>query len=239
MVELYYDFHIHSCLSPCAEDDMTPNNIVNMAALAGLEAIAVADHNSCLNLPAVKALCDEAGLLLVPAMELTTAEEAHILCFLPDVEAALDFSRHVRARLPDIPNNPDIFGEQTVMNERDEVTSRESIMLAGASDIGVYEAAGLLRSYGGVALPAHVDRPSFSIISNLGFVTPDMGFASAEVSRGTERQTLLERHPALRGMRLIADSDAHSLGMIYDAENTINIKERSAAAVIDIMRGGG
>ena len=116
-----YDLHIHSCLSPCGEEEMTPNNIVGMAQILELPVIAVADHNTARQLPAIKKLADEAGILLVPAIEVTTAEEAHVLSLFPDVETALKMSDELYAALPPIKNKPDIFGHQWVMDENDEV----------------------------------------------------------------------------------------------------------------------
>lgn len=99
-MNVYYDLHMHSCLSPCGADDMTPNNLVNMAALAGLQVIAVADHNTTKNVPAATKVGQQVGVLVVPAMELTTKEDIHVLCLLPDLDAAEAFREYVYARLP-------------------------------------------------------------------------------------------------------------------------------------------
>ncbi len=109
-MKLYYDLHMHSCLSPCGADDMTPSNIAGMAALAGQKIVALADHNTTKNCPAFIHTAQSNGLLALPAMELTTREEAHVLCLLPSLEAADEFDRYVYARLPDIKNRPEIFG---------------------------------------------------------------------------------------------------------------------------------
>ena len=147
MFELYYDFHIHSCLSPCGDVDMTPYNLVNMAAINGLEVIALTDHNTARNCPAAIRAGEEAGLLVLPGMELTTSEEVHVICLFEQTAAALEFSDYVYARLPDIENMPGIFGEQVLMDEKDHGLGRLSKLLINATTISVTEVKGLV--YGG------------------------------------------------------------------------------------------
>ena len=101
-----YDLHTHSCLSPCVDNDMTPNNLVNMAALLGCEILAVTDHNTCRNAPAAVRVGEAAGVLVIPGMELCTAEEAHVVCLFETVEAALAFDEYVAAHTMHIPNRP-------------------------------------------------------------------------------------------------------------------------------------
>ena len=227
---------MHSCLSPCSENDITPANIANMAALAGLRIIAVSDHNTCGNCAAVMTAARVAGITAVPAMELTTCEEVHVLCLLPSLSAADGFSDYVRARLPDIPNDPQIFGKQLLMDDTDRVTGEEPRMLVGATSIGIYDVAALVREFGGVALPAHIDRPSFSITSNLGFLDEAMGFTAAEITRNADRDTLFAMNPALGGMVTVTNSDAHSLEMIRDAEFSMELPEPTAECVIEYLR---
>jgi len=173
--ELYYDLHIHSCLSPCADDDMTPKNIARMMALAGYDIIAVADHNSALNCKAVLQAARQAGILAVPAIELTTREEVHVLCLLPDLDAAESLGSYLYTKLPDIQNRADIFGRQLCMDEWDRIIAQEEKLLISSADVGIYDVYDLVKSYGGTAIPAHVGRHSFSLISNLGFTTRPCG----------------------------------------------------------------
>ena len=121
MHNLHYDLHIHSCLSPCGDNDMTPGNIVGMATIKELDVIAVTDHNSCRNCPAVMKLADAYGIIAIPGMELTTAEEVHVLCLFSCLEDALKWNDFVDTKRVLIENKPDIFGEQLMMNEDDEV----------------------------------------------------------------------------------------------------------------------
>ena len=232
-MKVFYDFHIHSCLSPCGDNDMTPCNIAGMAALCGLQAIAVADHNSCGNCPAVLSAAREKGILAVPAMELTTAEEAHVLCLLPDVDAAMEFSAYVYSRLPDIPNNTGIFKAQLIYGENDNVIGEEPRFLLTATEISINEVFLLLREFGGVAVPAHVDRRSFSVLSNLGSWHPSWGFTAYE--QYDRDFDLTGRFPEMKGLKRIFNSDAHSLDRMRDAENTIELARLDAKTIIESL----
>ena len=140
-MEYFADLHIHSCLSACGDEDMTPANICGMAKLKGLDAIAICDHNSARNLPAAQELCDAYGLLLLPGMEITTREEVHLLGYFETVEAALAFGEMLRGHLPNKKNKPQFFGRQLVMNSDDEIIGEEEALLIGATDLPLAEAA--------------------------------------------------------------------------------------------------
>ena len=227
-MKLYYDLHMHSALSPCADDAMTPANMVNMAALCGLEIIALSDHNSCRNCPAFLRHAEEAGLLAVPAMELTTSEEVHVLCLLPSLDAALAWNEEVYRALPDIPNREDIFGTQYYFDENDQITGSEKRLLISATGIGIYDVAERVRAYGGLALPAHVDKDAFSLLSNLGLYDPGMGFHLVEVTRRASPDLL-------PGIPKIINSDAHRLEEMEDAVYSLQIEAKTPKAVIDAL----
>lgn len=237
-MKLTYDLHMHSCLSPCADDEMTPANMAGMAMLAGMDVVALSDHNTARNCGAFMEACAKAGLLALPAMELTTSEEAHILCLLPTLEAALALDDYVYERLLPVKNRPEKFGRQLLMDADEKVTGEEERLLLNATSIGVYDVAALLRGFGGVAVPAHIDRDSFSIISNLGFMDREMGFGIVELSRGADAAALAAGHAELRGMPVLVNSDAHRLCDMPDAEFALEADERTAAAVIDAIRLG-
>ena len=114
MTPYYYDLHIHSCLSPCADDDMTPNNIAGMAALKGLQILALTDHNSCKNCPAFFAACKRQGIIPVAGMELSTAEDVHLVCLFENIEDAMRFDVEIEKHLMSVDNRPEIFGNQLV-----------------------------------------------------------------------------------------------------------------------------
>ena len=133
MIPLFYDLHIHSCLSPCGDDDMTPANIAGMAAVKGLDVIALTDHNSCKNCPAAMHHGAAYGVTVIPGMELTTEEEVHVICLFPSIEDALAFDALVYEKIMPVPNREDIFGRQQIMNEKDEVTGKVEHLLINAT----------------------------------------------------------------------------------------------------------
>ncbi|NLP48662.1 MAG: PHP domain-containing protein [Clostridiales bacterium] len=234
-MEYFYDFHIHSCLSACADDDMTPYNLVNMAKLAGLDIIALTDHNSCLNCPAAIRAGDLAGICVVPGMELCTQEEVHLICLFPHVEKALSFSQFVSRRLPQIENDPAIFGQQWVFDHSDRLIENSKLFLSGASSIGLHEAVGHVEALGGVCYPAHINRPSYSLLSNLGGLDESMRFKAFEACPRTDLNELYRAHPYLKKLHLLRGSDAHRLQDIADAANKINLQTCSPAGLIDFF----
>ena len=131
----YYDLHIHSCLSPCGDDDMTPNNIAGMAALKGLQVLALTDHNTCKNCPAFFAACKKQGIIPIAGAEVTTAEDIHAVCLFPSLEAAMNFDRLMDERRVRVANEPDIFGRQQIMDEEDNVIGEEKYLLINALDL--------------------------------------------------------------------------------------------------------
>ena len=128
-MKLYYDLHIHSCLSPCGDNEMTPYNLVNMAKVFGYDIIALTDHNSSLNCESAVKIGKEIGITVVPGMELCTSEEIHCICLFPTVERAMEFSVFVRTLMPPIKNKEHIFGEQLVMDCEDGILGNEVLSL--------------------------------------------------------------------------------------------------------------
>ncbi len=238
MISCACDFHIHSCLSPCGDNDMTPNNLANMAAISGCEIIAITDHNTCKNAAAVMRAGEEAGLLVVPGMELCTAEEAHVVCLFETLEGAMEFDSYIYKNMPHIPNRAEIFGEQRLLDENDELLGLEENLLLVSSFVGVNEVRALAEQYGGAAFPAHVDKDSYSVIASLGSIPAEAGFSTAEVTRGCDLDRLLERQPELQGMLILRDSDSHYLETLTDEPRRIDLPEKSRRAVVETIRTG-
>ncbi len=236
-MKLFYDLHLHSCLSPCGSEDMTPADLAAMCKLAGLDVVALTDHNTCGNCAAFCRAARRNGLLALAGMELCTREDIHIVCLFPTVEAAEACSSQVAQRLPAMPNDPAVFGPQVYMDDGDLILGEEPKLLAAAADIGVDQAAALAASYGGVAYPAHIDRPSFSLLGVLGLWEPSFGFPLAEVSRRCPPE--FARRPDLRGVPLITASDAHYLDQVWSAEYAMDVPEATPQAVLDWIRRGG
>ena len=231
-----YDLHIHSCLSPCADDEMTVNNIANMAMLCGLDIIALTDHNSLKNCPAFFAACDRIGLAPVAGTELNTREEIHVLCLFPSISAGMEFDAYIEKIMPHFVNNPYIFGRQLIVDENDTVVGEEQKLLVAACDIGIDELYDLMQAFGGVAVPSHIDRPSNSIISNLGFISPDYRFKYYELKNIDSLHLILPQNPALSNAKYITNSDAHSLiDLASRTPGSISLRERSAPALIEAL----
>ncbi len=199
------DLHIHSCLSPCAELDMTPKRIIQRALDAELDIIAIADHNSCENLDAAVGLAGKMGIALLPAMEIASAEEVHVLALFDTLQAALGMQERVYAGLPGMENDPVFWGEQVVVNGEDEVLGFNSRLLAGATDMPLNRLVDAIHGFGGLAIASHVDRESFSVISQLGFIPAGVRFDALEVS-GPVPPYVEEA-----GLAAVRSSDAHRL----------------------------
>lgn len=229
-MKLSFDLHLHSCLSPCGGAENTPADLAAMCALAGLDVVALTDHNTSGNCGAFLRAAERNRLLALSGMELTTREEVHVVCLFPDLPSAAAFDARIKPLLPCIPNNPLFFGPQLLMDDTDRILGEESAFLAGAAEIGIYEVAALTDQYGGVSFPAHIDRPSFSLLSNLGFWDTNMGFPLAELS--PHCPTTLLRRPDLAGVTLITNSDAHYLDQVLDPHQYMDLPERSPEAVI-------
>ncbi len=207
-----YDLHIHSCLSPCAENEMTPTSIAGFAKLQGAELLAITDHNAALNLPAAQLACKAYGLRLLPGIEVTSAEEIHLLCYFGKVEAALAMGEVLYGSLPAQPYNRDIWGEQLVMDENDEIVSRPQKLLSAATGLDIYAVKTLCESLGGLCVPAHVDKETTSLLSVLGFAPEDLPFAAFEVKRPEHSlEKLLAAGRLPKGREILTSSDAHSL----------------------------
>ena len=236
-MKITYDFHIHSCLSPCGNEEMTPQNIVNMSMIMGYDAIALTDHNTSKNCPAVHSLAEKAGIMFIPGMELCTAEEVHIVCLFPCLDRAMSFSEYVYTTIPPVKNKPQIFGEQSICNENDEIIGTEERLLITASAISCSRVADIVSQYGGVCYPAHIDRSSFSILSNLGMINEDFGFTCAEIYDISREQELKEKHPYLNKLKILSDSDAHQLEAMRIPQQTIEIENKSIDSIFKYLNG--
>ncbi|WP_418463877.1 PHP domain-containing protein [Frisingicoccus sp.] len=236
MTQLTYDLHIHSCLSPCGDNDMTPANIAGMAAVKGLDVIAVTDHNSCRNCAPAMKMAEEYGVIALPGMELCTEEEVHVVCLFPDLQAALDFDAYVYDKMLKIPNKEKIFGEQLLYNDMDEIIGKEPNLLLCNTSIGFDEVYALTEERGGIMIPAHVDKTTNSLIANLGFIPPDSQFTCAEIKNLSKKEELLRQHVYLNQCRIISNSDAHYLEHINEPEHRIEVSGTSASEIIKALK---
>ena len=243
MQPVYYDLHVHSALSPCAESDMSPNDIVGMALLNNLDLIAITDHNSLSNtlsvINAAKAAREEHGkeLIVLPGVEVSTVEEVHVLCLFDNINTALSFEDELVPYFSALSNRIDIFGSQILYDENDCVTGEMNRMLIAPTSISFDELYLLTHKYNGAFIPAHIDRASFSVISNLGFIPPHLDINTIEVSpHGVENGFLEKNEDARMRKNILISSDAHQLWAISERENFLLLPELTAKAAIDFLR---
>lgn len=234
MSRYFYDLHVHSCLSPCGDDDMTPANIAGMAALKGLGIVALTDHNSSKNCPAFFKACKAQGVIPVAGMELTTLEDVHLVCLFPDLESAMAFDADVEMRRTPIKNRPEIFGRQLIMDHEDTVIAEEENLLLYATELSLEDGKKLCESFGGVSYPAHIDRESNGIVAILGGVPDDAGFSAFELNDSKSSDEYKKRFPHLSEMLQLVSSDAHYLWNISEAENAVELEDEPYSS--DLVR---
>lgn len=211
---MLYDLHIHSCLSPCANDDMTPSTIAGLAKLAGAELISIADHNSARNLPAAEICCKAYGIQLLPAIEVNTAEEIHMLCYFPSVQAAMTLSDELYEGLSTFSYDDNIWGKQLVMDEDDNIVDTQNKLLTGAAAMDIYTIKARTEALGGIAVPAHADKDSYSLLSVLGFCPDDLDFELFELKNPLTYASLCDKGFLPAGKPIITSSDAHCINDI-------------------------
>jgi PHP family Zn ribbon phosphoesterase len=195
------DLHNHSCLSPCGSLDMSPYTIASRARERGVRLLALTDHNSSLNCPAFAAACRAEGVVPLFGMEATVLEEVHVLCLFGSLESALAFSEDWYKLLPSIPNDPERLGDQVYVDQDENIIGEVDTYLGVAAEVALDDLGPRVVSYGGLAIPAHVDRQAFSMTSQLGFIV-DGPWAALECVR-------LPPSIDTRGYPLTTSSDAH------------------------------
>lgn len=229
-MKVCYDLHIHSALSPCADNDMTPINIVAKASAAGLEMIAVADHNQISNVKATMNIGRILGVTVVPAMELQTTEDIHFLCLFENFDDLENFYNSIDFLT--IKNNTEIYGDQLIINEKDEITGIELRLLSVSSNVNEYEIYEKVKKYNGIAIPAHINRDMNGIVNTLGEV-PDT-YKIVELSNECEDETIQKYSEKYK---VIVDSDSHCLESIGKKHNIIEIKNNTSKALLKCLYG--
>lgn len=202
------DLHLHSCLSPCGDLSMSPRTIAKILADRGIALAALTDHNSALNCPAFAEACMRCGIAPLFGIEAQTREECHVLCLFADIEKALALGDELYALMPPVMNIPEKMGDQVWVDENDDIMGEVDKYLVASADIGLEALADRVIGEGGLVIPAHVDRPYFSLTSQLGFV-PDGPWTALEVTRMPDNSAPDTVLPDTRGYPLITSSDAH------------------------------
>lgn len=226
MNKYYYDFHIHSCLSPCGDDDNTPNNIAGMGAIAGLNIMALTDHNTTRNCPAFFAAAKKHGIIAIAGMELTTAEDIHVVCLFEHLDDAMRFDEEISGRHRiKIKNRVDIYGEQYVMDGDDNVIGTEEYFLPIATDIPIEDTVTITAKYNGICFPAHIDRQANGIVATLGTFPRLPEFFAYELHDVDNKEEYVNNYPILKDKLMLCGSDAHYLWDIRDRSAYIELED--------------
>jgi PHP family Zn ribbon phosphoesterase len=224
------ELHVHTVLSPCAEVEMIPPLIVQEALARGINLIAIVDHNACANVAAVQQAAAGTGLVVLPGMEAQTREEVHVLCLFDTLETALAWEAELRAALPVLENDAEHFGDQFVVDAAGDFVRRETQLLLTSAQLSIDEVCARVDRLGGLAIPAHVDRPAFGLLTNLGLVPPDLHLAALEVSRHLHPLDAKKKFPQLKSHTLLQGGDAHRLDELLGA----NVFKLEAPTVAEI-----
>ena len=225
------DLHIHSLLSPCGDIEMTPFNIVAKALEKGLSVIGITDHNSTLQCEEVVRIASREGLFVLCGAEITTKEEVHLLAFVDGFDKLAKLQNYLNNHLPKVPNNPDVFGYQLVVNENEEVIYQEDNLLISALDQTIEEIEQFIGSLNGIFIPAHIDKKQNSVMSQLGFMPSGLNPDALELSPGTDADIFRTKNRYLDSFKLIHSSDAHYLEDIGRVFTNLSITELSFDAV--------
>ncbi len=217
------DLHIHSVLSPCTSLAMSPHRIVAEARARGLDVIALCDHNAAANVPYVRRLAAGRPAVLC-GLEIQSEEEVEVLAYFPDEESALKLAEELYPLLPDIPCDPEIFGDQVVVNEHDDIVGRMDRLLLSPVPLPLEEVVRRVHERGGLVVPAHVDRAPGGLLAVLGFFPPGP-WSAVEIAPWTELAEAEETWPELRALVILRSSDAHMPEEIGRAWTEIAVRE--------------
>jgi len=217
------DLHIHSVLSPCGDYEMAPLAVLNEAKKKHLDLIAITDHNSGENVAAFVEAFRTSGIVVLGGMEVTTAEEAHVLTLFDDVDALKLWQEIVYDALPEVKNDEEAFGVQIEVTAQNDVVKIHDRFYAGTTSLSIDAVVSCVNRLGGLCIPAHVDKPVFSVISQLGMIPPDLDVIAAEVYRKRRIADACKQFPELRHYSLVRGSDAHYLKDVGLATTTYYI----------------
>ena len=224
----FADLHVHTVLSPCGEVEMIPPLIIRQARKVGLDIIAITDHNSAENVAAVMEAAKGSGITVLPGMEVQTQEEAHIICLFDTLQQVHHWQEIVYAHLPDQKNPDDVFGPQFVVGATGEFIRYNERLLLTSALLSVEQVVEEVNREGGICIASHVDRPSYSLLSVLGFIPPGIALAAVEISARTTLEEAYRRFPELVNYPIVVSGDAHRLDEII-ARTIFEIEEPSIA----------
>ncbi|MFO8086846.1 MAG: PHP-associated domain-containing protein [Bacteroidales bacterium] len=220
------DLHMHTVLSPCGDLEMSPHHILDKASQRGLDIIAITDHNTTLHAQVISSLSGMYGIRVISGAEVTSKEEVHCVCLLPDDKLA-EFQSYLNQYLIQIPNDPQKLGEQLVVNEAEEILQEIPYSLLASLDQSIDEINKKVHQLNGLFIPAHIERPMFSLLSQLGFLPNDLNEDALEISSHTTKEAMISKYPHLKEKTLIQSSDAHYIEDIGKTHTLFKMKNRS------------
>ena len=228
------DLHLHTCLSPCTELDMSPRKIIAAAQLKGMDIIGICDHNSTENSPALIKAARHTDIHVIPGMEVTSREEVHVLGLFDDLASALELQGRIYENLPG-KNDTEAFGMQVVVNEKEEVLGFNEKLLIGATTLPLEEIIRLIHSLGGIAIASHIDREAFSLVGQLGFIPEDIDLDAVEVSPRISLEEAKARYPS--SYPITTSSDAHYPDDIGKSYTSFWLEDGTVTEMRKALRG--
>lgn len=233
------DLHVHTGLSPCAHKEMSPWNIVRMAQLEDLGLIAITDHNTVANAGIVMQVGAMLGLPVLPGMEVQTQEEVHLLAIFPELDAALVFEEFVWQYLPDIPNRPEVFGEQILYDGKDERVGQVQRLLLQSVELGIEEVGKAIIACEGLIIASHINRRGYSLIGQLGFVPPGLRLDGVEIDRSFPQEKFINEYSYLGEYPVLRNSDAHQLtDLVGGFQSELFMEKPDFALLKELLRSG-
>ena len=238
MRQFVADLHVHSLLSPCAEVEMTPRNIVWHAAEHGIDIVAITDHNACDNVMAAFEAAKNTNVIILPGMEVETKEEVHVIVLFEEMDQLKVWEQFVNLHRSERLNDEKRFGAQFVVDAEDEFIRIKPEMLLGSLRCGIAEVCRAVNDLGGICIASHVDRPMYSLIAQLGFIPPDVELAAVEISRLTNHREAKVRFPGIGNVPIVTSSDAHRIEDFISGPKTIfHIKEPTLSEIQQALKG--
>jgi len=231
------DLHIHTLLSPCGSLEMSPARIVSEAKKKKLDVIGITDHNTTRQCREVARIGRKEGVTVICGAEITTHEEAHCLAFFEKNEELDAFQEYLDAHLPDIKNVPEKFGDQVWVDEEEMIAGEETRLLISALDVPVEEIGKKVHDLNGLFIPAHIDRPAYSIISQLGFIPPDLEIDALEISDMTKKEMMIKTFSLPENVSFITSSDAHYPHQIGTGYVELDMNEATFAELRRVLAG--
>ncbi|MDP2887229.1 MAG: PHP domain-containing protein [Ignavibacteria bacterium] len=229
------DLHIHTCLSPCGDLQMSPQKITAQVLRQNIDVIAICDHNSAENVPAVIKAAEGTNVVVLPGMEVCSNEEIHVLAIFENVDTVFEMQSLVYSHLPG-KNNPDVFGLQVVANDSDEVVAFQDRLLIGALDMSVDKIVKEIHRLGGAAIASHIDRESYSVISQLGFIPDTLKFDAVELSSHIQSAEAQVRFASYADCTFVRNSDAHFLRDVGKNTSGYMLENPSFSEIIKALR---